>query len=66
MIFAIDFATEFSSFTIDPKANKYLSNASDLILLMRHNKALRTKVENKEKENIENSGPRFFLSKRGI
>ena len=63
MSFAIDFATEFFSFQIDLKPDKYLSNVSDLILSMRHNKALEPKVENEAKEDIENSGPCSFLSK---
>lgn len=66
MSFAIDFATEFSSFRIDPKPDKYLSNASDLILPTRHNKVPGPKVENEDEKDIENLSSCSPLSKKGL
>ena len=66
MSFATDFATEFSSFRVDPKLDKYLSNASNPILPTRHNEAPRPEVENEDKEDIENPSPRSPLSKEGL
>ena len=39
MLFAINFVTKFSSFRVDPEANKYLLIASNPILPTRHDKA---------------------------
>lgn len=66
MSFAIDFATEFSSFKVDPEADKYLSNTSDLILLMWHDEAPERKVENENEKDIQNLGPCSLFSKGGI
>lgn len=66
MLFAIDFATEFSSFKVDPEADKYLPNTSNPILLMWHDEAPKPEVENKDKDDIENLGPRFLFSKGSI
>ncbi len=66
MSFTIDFATEFSCFRVDPELDEYSSNASDLILPMRYNKALKPEVENKDEEDIENPGSCFPLSKGDI
>ncbi len=66
MSFAIDFAIEFFSFKVDLKADEYLSNASDPIVLTRYDKAPGPEVENEDEENMENPGPRSPLSKGGI
>ena len=66
MSFATDFATEFSSFRVDPEPNKYSSNAFDPILPTRHNEVPGPKVENEDKEDIKNPGPRFHLCGRGL
>ena len=66
MSFATDFASEFSSFKVDPEPDKYLSNAFDPILLTRHNEAPRPEVENEDEEDIKTSGLRSLLSKRGL
>lgn len=66
MLFAIDFATEFSSFRVDLKPDKYLSNAFDPILPMRHDEAPGSEVENEDEEDIENPDPRFPLSEGDI
>ncbi len=62
MSFAINFATEFSSFRVDPEPDEYLSNASDPILPTRHDEAPGPEVENEDEEYIENPGPRSLLS----
>lgn len=66
ILFAIDVTIEFSSFKINPEADKYLSNVSDLILLMQYNKALGPEIENEDKKNIKNSGFHSFLSEKDI
>ena len=66
MSFAIDFAIEFSSLKINLKSDKYLSNTSNPILLMRHYEVLRPKKENEDKKDIENLGLYCLLSKRDI
>ena len=66
MSFVTDFVLKFSSFMVDPELDKYLSNASNLILPIRHDEALRPEVENEDEEDIENSGPRSLLSERGL
>lgn len=65
MLFTIDFAMEFSGFRVDLEPDKYFSNAFNLILLIWYNETQGLEVENEDKENIENLGPRFSLSKRG-
>lgn len=52
---------DFSNFRIDPKLDKYLSNAFNLILLIWHNEVLGLEVRNEGKENIKNPGPCFFF-----
>lgn len=66
MSFVINFATEFFSFKVDLKTDKYLSNTFDLIVLMQYDEVLGLKIENEDKENIENLGACSFLSKKSI
>ena len=66
MSFAIDFSTEFPSFSDHPEPDKYSSNASDPILSMRHDEAPGPEVENEDKEDIENPSPHFLLSEGGL
>lgn len=66
MLFATNFIMDFSSFKINPKSNKYLFDTLDLILLMWYNEATRPEIENENEEDIENSSPWFFLSKKGF
>ena len=66
MSFAIDFATEFSSFRVDSEPDEYLFNISDPILLMQHNKVPGPEVENEDEEDIENPGCHSLLSKKGL
>ena len=66
MSFTMDFVIEFSSFRVDPKLDKYLSNAFDLILLTWYNKTSGLEIENKNEEDIENPGPYSPLFKEGL
>lgn len=52
-----------SSFKINLKLDKYLSDIFDSILPIWYNEALRTEIENENKEDIKNSGLCSFLSK---
>lgn len=66
MLFTIDFATEFSSFRVNPKTDKYLSNISNPILPMRHNEAPGPEIENEDEKDLKNLNPRSLLFKKGI
>lgn len=66
MPYGIDFATEFSSFRVNSKSDKYLSNTSYTILPMRYNKKLELEEENKDEEDIENLSPHSFFFKKGL
>lgn len=57
---------EFSSFKINPNADKYLFNTFDSILSMQHNETSGPEIENEDKKNIENLDSHFFLSKGDI
>lgn len=54
MSFSTKFIVNFCSFRIDLKSDKYLSNTSNLFLLAQLDKALRSKIENKDEKNIKN------------
>ena len=66
ILFAIDFATEFPSFRVDPKPDKYSSIASDPILPTRHDEAPGPEVENEDEEDIENLCSCSLLSEGGL
>lgn len=57
---------KFSSFRVDLELDKYLSNVSDLILLMWHNEVLEIEVENEDGEDIKILDPYSLLSKRDL
>lgn len=54
MLFPTEFRANFSSFRIDPKLDKYLSNAFDLTPPMQQDKAPGSEVENKDEKDIKN------------
>ena len=66
MSFVMDFATEFSSFRVDPEFDKYSSNASDPIIPIRPDEASGLEVENEDEEDIEKPGPRPLLLDGGL
>lgn len=54
MPFLIKFATNFSSFKIYPKFDRYLFNTFDLLLLIQQAVTSKLEIENKDKKNIGN------------
>lgn len=66
ILFVIDFDIDFSSFKVDSEPDKYLSNAFNPILLIRHNEVPGPEVKNGNEKDIKNPGHRFFLSKRSL
>lgn len=54
ILFLTEFATDFSSFRIDPKPDKYLFNASDLPLSVRQDKAPGLEIKNEDEKDIKN------------
>lgn len=73
MLLLIEFASDFSSFRIDSKPDKYLSNTFDLLLLARQVKVTAFEIENEGEQDIENLfdlyqilGPCFSTSEKGL
>lgn len=54
MSFSIKSATDFSSFKINSKLDRYLSNTFNSPLPAEQNKVLRVEIKNEDEENIEN------------
>lgn len=54
MSFPTKFVVDFSSFRIDPKPHKYLSNAFNLPLSVQQNEVPGPEIENEDKEDIKN------------
>lgn len=50
----MQFIADFSGFKIDLKPDKFLSNVSNPLLLLRKHQTLRSEVKHEDKKNIEN------------